>query len=224
MGEMLSIIAHQWRQPLSVISSITTNVNVEQELGKLTTEKYFKHLKVIDSQVDYLNQTISDFRDFFKPDNHPTHFKLKTLLTKVTSLINKSLLDNNISIQIDVSDDISINTYENELIQIIINIINNSKDAIIENNIKDGYIHINVEKGADHTIIKICDNAGGIPEEILPKIMEPYFSTKGDNGTGIGLYMCHIIMDMHIKGCIDVYNHNKGVCFKLFLPRDLTEY
>ncbi|MEA3288911.1 MAG: DUF3365 domain-containing protein [Campylobacterota bacterium] len=194
MGEMIGNIAHQWRQPLSVISTAATGIKIQNEFGKLDTKELYRLCESIDTNAQYLSKTIDDFKNFIKGDSKPIDFNLKNNTGSFIQIIDSSIKKYNLQVILDLEEDININGYPNELIQCFINIFNNSKDAILENNIDENerYIIISQHIKNDQVIIEFTDNAGGIPQDILPKIFEPYFTTKHQSqGTGLGLHMTY---------------------------------
>ncbi len=204
MGEMLESIAHQWRQPLSVISISSSSMKMQKELGLLDDESLFKSCDKITDSAFHLSQTIDDFRGFFKQDKEKKKFTLKNTIDKTSNLLISQFENAKIKI-IENIDDIEIVGFENELIQVIINIVNNARDALVTKEDKR-FIFIDVYKD-DKIIIKIKDNAGGIPEDILPKIFDSHFTTKEDtDGTGIGLYMSQKIIIDNFNGTIEANN------------------
>ena len=228
MGEMLANIAHQWRQPLSVITTITTSMKLQKELGINDDATELKYLDNITKNAEYLSHTIDDFRDFFKTDKNIINVNIKDIIDRTFLLLSSKLKDKNVELIRNVQS-IEINTIENELVQILINIINNAEDALKNNTIK--IIVIDVYAQEDELIIKIKDNAGGIKEDVLPRIFEPYFTTKHKSqGTGLGLYMVKEIVIRHMSGNIEVHNvsfkHKKLECtgaeFSITLPKDLN--
>ena len=227
LGEMIGNIAHQWRQPLSAIGSISSGVKLQMELG-LTTEEEIKQSfdKIIDN-IEFLSQTIEDFRGFFKEDKELVDFDIIQTINKTLSILETTYKDNNIKIITDFKSDKFIsNGMPSELSQVILNILNNAKDATVSNNIENRLVHIEVKSENGKNIIQIQDNAGGIPDDIIDKIFDPYFTTKHQSqGTGIGLYMSKDIIENHMKGLISVQNlyikkddiYYNGACFKIVL-------
>ncbi len=218
MGEMISMIAHQWRQPLSIISTITANIQLKMDLKKLDEAMIKDYYQTINQQTAYLSQTITDFRDFFKPDKQTEGIDICEEIHNALRLIGKSLESHDIHLTIHCEKGILINTYKGELQQVLINILNNAKDAIVEQR-KSGKIIITLKEHPNHIELTICDNGGGVPQEIIEHIMEPYYSTKGSNGTGLGLYMSATILEKHMQGSLHCFNHDEGACFRITLPR-----
>ena len=225
MGEMIANIAHQWRQPLSIISTSATGIKLQKEMGILDDDSEIKSLDCINENAQYLSNTIEDFRDFFKKSKTKNFVNLNNLLEKTLKLILTRLKNREITI-IKNSIDIEFETYEREIIQVFMNIINNSIDAF-ENKDYDKFIFFETQKFENKIVIKIKDNAGGIPENIIDRIFEPYFTTKEEKqGTGIGLYMSNEIIVKHLNGKILVTNESfeylnqkyKGSLFTIELP------
>ena len=228
MGEMIENIAHQWRQPLSVISTISTGMIFKKEIDLDDKEEDIKELEKINDATQYLSQTIEDFRDFLKTDKPRMMFELNNTLNKSLKLISSKLKNREIDIVQNI-DDVSLYGIENELIQVLLNIFNNSRDILEEKIVKNKVIMIDVSKDEDNAIIRIKDNGGGIQEDIIDRVFEPYFTTKHKSqGTGIGLYMTEEIIVKHMNGEISCYNEQfeykgdiyKGACFELILPID----
>jgi len=226
MGEMIGNIAHQWRQPLSVITTAASGVKIEHEMDMLTDKRLIESLDGITKSAKHLSSTIDDFRDFFKQDKEKNTFNIKSTFSKTLSLISNQFLNNEIKI-IDNIESVILHALENELIQVLINILNNSRDELLTKEKQELLIFINVYTKSDFMIIEIQDNAGGIKEDIIDRIFEPYFTTKHKaQGTGIGLYMSEEIISKHMNGTISasnvsyVYNENEynGAKFIIKLP------
>ncbi|MBU3014184.1 cache domain-containing protein [Poseidonibacter lekithochrous] len=225
MGEMLQNIAHQWRQPLSSISMLSSGVKFKKEMDILDDEDLFKSMDDITKSTKYLSQTIEDFTDFFNPNKKVVLFNLEKTINKALNLLEVQLKNKNIEIVLN-SEDIDIYGYENEFTQVIINICNNAKDELIQSNLDEKVIIIEVKKQNDLAYISIKDNAGGIKEDIINRLFEPYFTTKHKSqGTGIGLYMSREIIVNHMKGTLLVKNDEftfnnkeyKGALFEIML-------
>ena len=222
MGDMLTMIAHQWRQPLSIISMVSNNIHAQLELqGKVKVKDIREYIKTLDEQSSYLSDTIDDFRNFFKPDVAKETISFNSIFDKILTLLQKSLQNNDISLILPKNGNIKIFTYPNQLIQVIINIINNSKDAIKENNSKNGTITISIEESKNNVVLKICDNGGGIDPSIKDKLGQPYVSTKSKNGTGLGIYMSMIIVSKHLRGKLRWDSNNGNTCFSIGLPKEI---
>ena len=207
MGEVIAMIAHQWRQPLNVVGQAFNLLRIkckEDDIQKIL-QKSFENL-------DYLNQTIEDFRLFFKPNNERVRTSWKIILDKALKIL-RSTLKSGVSIDIEVKNEEYFECFENELMQVLINIIKNADDVLANNDVENPTIHITI----DGRKIEIEDNAGGIDEEHIDKIFDPYFSTKGNEGTGLGLYMSKIIVEEHSDGKLNVENTDLGAKFSIEL-------
>ena len=219
MGEMLSMIAHQWRQPLTVISMVGNNLQADMDLGEeITEENLHELIATLNEQTNYLSQTVDDFRNFFKSDKEQTQTNITTLLQNIKKLIIKSLENNNIKLELPKMSDIMLLTYPNQLTQVLINIINNAKDALVESNRKDATITIGLNKKKNELLIYICDNGKGIDASVKDKLGQAYVSTKSKNGTGLGLYMSIIIVNKHLNGRLYWESNTQGACFYIALP------
>jgi len=213
MGEMIGNIAHQWRQPLSLISTASTSLKLKKELGLLNENEVVETSNIITNATKHLSKTIDDFRNFFKPDKEKMHCQVEELWLRTNDLIKDQYKTKNIQIITNI-EDITIHTLVNELIQVILNIINNSRDELVKKELENKYIFVDIHKNVNKLQIQIKDNAGGIPKHIINRIFEPYFTTKHQSqGTGIGLYMSQEIVKKHMKGSIEVenstYTYNK---------------
>ena len=229
MGEMIGMIAHQWRQPLAAISSTSIDMKMQSEFEnfdlqlKEEAQKYEAYinngLDEINELVQNLTTTIDDFRNFFKPNKELITVKLENVITKSLKIIKASILGDNIELIEEHKSKEEVELYDNEMMQVILNILKNAQDNFKEKSIKNPYIKIAV---VDRTI-SICDNGGGIPEHIIYNIFEPYFSTKDEkNGTGLGLYMSKTIVEDHHNGKLSAENRDDGVCFTIELNSELS--
>jgi len=224
MGDMISMIAHQWRQPISIISMEVNNLQADLELNNKIENEELKHLsQTISLQTQHLSETIDDFRNFFKPNKEIQSTTINEIFNNVKNLIQKSLENNNILLEIDNNKNYQILTYKNELIQVLVNLILNAKDAIDEKHTSNGKIYIKVTKKKNEIFIKVCDNGIGIPKKLLHKLGEPYISSKGKNGTGLGLYMSSVIVTKHLQGSLTWKNTSNGACFNIILPLKVSK-
>ena len=207
MGEMIANIAHQWRQPLSAISTAATGLIVQKEFNLLEEEKLVDTCKIINDNAQYLSRTIDDFKNFIKGDRTKKLFNLKGNINSFLHLVASSIKNNHINVVLSLEEDINIDGYDNELIQCFINIFNNSKDILKEKEIEKRFVFISTLKNENQIVIKIKDNAGGIPSDILPHIFEPYFTTKHKSqGTGLGLHMAYNLIVDGMGGTIEASN------------------
>jgi len=221
MGKMLSMIAHQWRQPLAAISATTSNLKIKSTMDKIDKEFFIQELNLIENYIQHLSSTIDDFRNFFKPDKEKKMASLKEILKSTLNIVKVSVEEKNITLISEFSCDEKLAIYKNEIKQVVLNIIKNAEDALLENEIEQGWIKIKVYKEDRKHILEISDNAGGIPKENMEKIFEPYFSTKKDkDGTGLGLHMSRLIVEDHCGGKIDVRNSLEGAIFRIVFELD----
>jgi len=225
MGEMVSMIAHQWRQPLSLINTIIATLKIKKELDKLDDEAINEAFTKIQTTTSYLSDTIDDFRDYFKPNKKSSEINILSLFDNSIFFLKEEMHQNDIEYKIQGEENISIYTYRNELLQSIINIIKNSIDAFTysKSDTLNRQIIVHVQKLASHVTISIQDNAGGIEKDILKKVFEPYFSTKSKNGTGLGLHMCHTIITEHLKGNITMNSDNNTTTTLIELPYSILK-
>jgi len=207
IGEMLQNIAHQWRQPLSIISTGASGLKLQKEMyGNIDDKLLDETLTSIVETSVHLSTTIDDFMHFFKPNEEKRVFNIQDTINKTLNIFDYNLYSGKITIVKDIKD-IKLINYESELIQVVMNILSNSKDAFIEKQLEKRIIFITTKLNGDNLSISIKDTAGGIPEKILDKVFDPYFTTKHQyQGTGIGLFMCQEIISKHMCGQISVSN------------------
>jgi len=214
MGEMIAMIAHQWRQPLNVIGTASSVINHRIKRDKLDIKTSTELTSKISQNIEYLSATINDFRNFFKPEKEMQVTSFDVILNKSLNLVESSFHANKITISKSEQVVEQFLSYENELVQVVLNLLKNAEDALREGKIKDPKITLVIEGKR----ISIEDNGGGIPPDILEKIFQPYFSTKLEKeGTGLGLYMSQIIVQEHCKGRLKVKNSNEGAVFTIDL-------
>ncbi len=218
LGEMLANIAHQWRHPLTRLSLILQNIKIYSQKGKLDDALLDKYIQNSLEQIEYMSQTIDDFRNFYKNDKKIVEFEIKNSIKNAINIIEASIKHNGIKMDIYTDKNILYKGYPNQLSQVILNLLHNSKDAIEENRVKNPYIKIKLEKDKNSTKIIIEDNGGGVPKEIIDKIFEPNFTTKKNTGTGIGLYMSKTIINDNFNGKLYISNSRNGAIFTIELP------
>ncbi len=219
MGEMISMIAHQWRQPLSTITLQISNIQIDSMMGKSSIEETNKALGHISETIIYLSETIDDFQSFFRPNKEKEEINICELLERGSNFAHPRLKVADIRLEYTCNEDVNITTYTNELVQVIINIINNGIDVLLAKKTEKPMIQIENSINKNCIEIHIWDNAGGIDEKIITKIFEPYFSTKGKNGTGLGLYMSKMIIEQKLDGKLRVQNNKEGAEFIITIPR-----
>ncbi|MCK5294138.1 MAG: PAS domain-containing sensor histidine kinase [Arcobacteraceae bacterium] len=220
MGEMISMIAHQWKQPLNVLSLNIASLEFMHCTKQYSKDELESIIKNTNSSIAYMSDTIQDFTNFLKPSNINNEVKIDTLFAQLKSLINtdikKQQIDLDVKFNLNLDSKIRINI--SKFTQVMINIIKNSIDEFKIKDIENKYIKIYVTKDNINYNISIKDNAGGIPENILETIFEPYTSTKGKNGTGLGMYMSKLIVENHLHGTIEVSNDQYGAVFDIHIP------
>jgi len=219
MGEMMSMIAHQWRQPLSTTTLMISNVRLHSIIAGTEPSECEKTLDRISDTIIYLSDTINDFQTYFKPEKDKEEISLNALIERVHHFIEPRLKMEHVQMHIEQEKSEFIETYANELVQVLINIINNAIDALAAKETADRHIWLKVRSDEETIEITIEDNGGGIGEEIIDRVFEPYFSTKSKNGTGLGLYMAMMIINDHINGTLDVENTDKGARFSVGLRK-----
>jgi len=228
MGEMIGNIAHQWRQPLSGITMLASSSKLTNSLGMLESEELDETLDKIIDYSSYLSQTIEDFRNFYKEDKEIGEFDIIEKINYSISLVNAAYKDNEISIYKEFNTpSLKVNGLPNEFSQVIVNILNNAKDILVEKDIKTKKLFVKVFQDKNYNICEIYDNAGGVPQDIIKKVFDPYFTTKHQSqGTGIGLHMSKDIIQSSLDGILDVQNREFkvkennyfGACFIIKLP------
>ncbi|MEA1918005.1 MAG: PAS domain-containing sensor histidine kinase, partial [Campylobacterota bacterium] len=225
MGEMIGLIAHQFRQPLSIISMLSSNELASLELEESVTNDQIRNsANETLNQVEYLSKTIETFRDFLHSDNKKVEDNIKNAIENSIAIVNKSLSNHNIELIKEYNSDIELYISNSELMQVFINLLNNSKDAFDINSIENRKIMIRTYDKDENVIIEIEDNAGGILQADIENIFDAYFTTKSKSGgTGLGLYIVQIIIKEHFDGTIEarnIYSDDKttGVQFSITIP------
>lgn len=219
MGEMISMIAHQWRQPLNAISATSNKLQLGLMLDdKIDREVFQKEISLIAQYSQHLSKTIDDFRGFFKNNKTKEVTTLEKIIKSTLDIVKVSVENKNINIVVSFECNTEFETYPSEIKQVVLNLIKNAEDALLENRVQDPVIMIETfcdsTKKSKELIIR--DNAGGIPADIIDKIFDPYFSTKLDkNGTGLGLYMSKTIIQEHCNGSLKVSNDRQGAVFQI---------
>ncbi|HHD83459.1 MAG TPA: hypothetical protein ENK93_01145 [Campylobacteraceae bacterium] len=218
MGEMMSLIAHQWRQPLSAISATSTGLHVKLELGKFDEAFFLSSLDKIEGYVRHLSETIDDFTNFFKPTKKSELTTCGYIIERALFIMSSSLRKHSIDVMVDNSAPDAFHTHPNEVIQVLINLIKNAENILIKREIAKPIISITAYERDRHRYIEVSDNAGGIDEAIIDKIFEPYFTTKNaKDSTGLGLYMSRFIIEESCGGKLTVTNSNEGALFTIRL-------
>lgn len=216
MGEMLNNIAHQWRQPLNVVGLHLQQLHLLYESGDLNAETLDAAIQAGMQQIQHMSTTIDDFRNFFRPNKEKRNFTLNEAIKNTLSLIKDDLANKEIELSINLQESGEISGFFNEFCQALLSIVQNARDALMDRKVIAPKIEITSISEEGKIIITIMDNAGGIDPEVISRIFEPYFSTKGVHGTGIGLYMAKSIIDS-MGGSITAFNTEKGAAFKLII-------
>jgi len=223
MGELLSMIAHHWRQPLSTISTLAGNLRIQLDLDQFQRDDFHHSLAEINDHAQFLSNTISDFRSFFNPKKSRKTVNLNALLDQVCRIMDAAMQEAGIQIHKDYAFAQELITYPSEVVQVLMNILVNAKEVLQRRQVAQPLVTIQGQEEASRILILISDNAGGIALDDLSKVFEPYFTTKHANrGTGLGLYMAQSIIEKHCQGHLEALNLDQGAQFKVILPRELT--
>ncbi len=216
MGEMIGNIAHQWRQPLNALSLIIQKLQIFSQRQKLSPEQVDASVEKATQLIQTMSRTIDDFRDFFRPDKSKDRFTLKEVVQNVIDMVFIGFKHEHIEIIVEIDPRCEIEGYKNEFSQVILNLVNNSRDALIEKGVTSKKIWIRGWEEENKTILKVSDNGRGIPVQIIDRIFEPYFTTKeAGKGSGIGLYMSKMIIEENMQGTITAVNGTQGAEFSI---------
>ena len=222
LGEMIGNIAHQWRHPLTRLSLLLQNLKALNKKQRLTPEKMTDMLDLANEQIFFMSDTIDNFKDFYKQGEEKQDFTIEHAYTRVVEMVGHNLKHNNITINYLKESPITIYGNQNEFSQVLLNLIINARDALLSHRPLQPTITLTSQQSDTKSIFKISDNAGGIPESLLEQIFEPYFSTKGDKGTGIGLYMVRTIIQEKFNGTVTTYNDEGGAVFIIEIPTTIA--
>ena len=217
MGEMIGNIAHQWRQPLNALSMVLGNIKLAYQYNELTEKYIVEAVESGDRLIQKMSTTINDFRNFFQPDKQMVSFSARDQINLAVSLVEAGFTSQNITIHLEFEQDIMLTGFPNEYSQVLLNLLMNSRDAIKVSGTVEGHITILLNEQGANGCLTICDNGGGIHEEVIDKVFEPYFSTK-EMGTGIGLYMSKMIIERSMNGAIEAHNIKGGAEFIIVTP------
>ena len=221
LGEMISNIAHQWRQPLNELGLIVQELPVMYDLGNFTREYLRESVAKFMKVLGHTSRTIDDFRNFFRPDKEAVSFRVREVVERTLSLVSESFRHLRINVLVRSEGDPVITGHPNEFSQAVLNILFNARDAFIDRKVQEREIEIDIFNEGDAAVVTIRDNAGGIEESILEKIFDPYFTTRGpEQGTGLGLYMSKMIIEKNIPGTLSVRNREKGAEFRIDVRAD----
>ncbi|MBJ6725241.1 sensor histidine kinase [Geomesophilobacter sediminis] len=216
MGDMINSIAHQWRQPLNILALLIQQLPIFFKSGGVTAEFLEENVEKGMEVIDHLSRTVEDFRNFFSPDKKKVTFSIGEEIKRTLSLVAGSFQAQKIAIVVDLQGDPQAFGYPNEYAQVLLNILMNARDALVEKNIAVPVISIRAAEAGGTSVVTISDNAGGVPEGILDRLFDPYFTTKGpEKGTGIGLYLSKAIIVKNMGGRLTVCNTGSGAEFRI---------
>ena len=220
LGEMFENITHQWMQPLSIISMTVGNLELQKELDTLNDDTIFSSIDNIGNATSLLSQTVTDFRDFLNINNDTKIFDLRMTITKSIKILGKKLEKKDIEVVNLIKNEFPLNSYENYIIQILMNLFSNAIEHFKVEKDNKNIITVNIDKNENNNIIlTISDNAGGIEEKNIDTIFDKYYTTKKDaGGTGLGLFMSKMIIEKKLGGKISVENLDAGATFKIEIP------
>ncbi|MDH5464348.1 MAG: PAS domain-containing sensor histidine kinase [Thiovulaceae bacterium] len=219
MGEMIGNIAHQWRQPLNILALVLQDIYIKFQLGALDKPLMEINYDKANNLLQYMSQTIDDFRTFFKNEEKDELFDVNAALQTVFDLVGTRFTSNKTKCEVELIENGQVLGTENGFKQVVINLLNNAQEAILANGTKDGMIDIVIKKEGDYIVVEVSDNGGGVPQEIIDHVFEPYFTTKHQTqGTGLGLYMSKQIIEHNMGGRLEVKNSKQGAIFSIALP------
>ncbi|MBF0309404.1 MAG: PAS domain-containing protein [Magnetococcales bacterium] len=219
MGEMIGNIAHQWRQPINALNLILANIEAAHGRGELHRTLLRDQVSMGNRVISGMSRTIDDFRNFFKPDRKPEVFNVADAVESALSMVGATFANRQIHVVFQrPALPVTAFGFPNEFAQVVLVILSNAKDAIVAGNRPSGEVEIDLRNEKGRVVTRLGDNGGGIGEEIIGRVFEPYFTTKGSGGTGIGLYMAKMIVEEHMSGCIEVENGPRGAQFRITIP------
>ncbi|WP_460215754.1 PAS domain-containing sensor histidine kinase [Geovibrio sp. ADMFC3] len=225
MGEMIGVIAHQWKQPLNVVYILAQYLaELEEEQGIEQEKELAEISDGIMKQVEFMNDTMNDFRNFLKPGKEPQIFGVRQAVDEIVSMLLPQLRQSNIDVKVTCEEEYMVKGFKNEFKQVVMNIVSNARDAVTERRGEEagkqlnGRIQLDIHKDDGNIALTICDNGGGISPDIMENIFKPYVSSKGDKGTGIGLSTAKTIIEEKMDGTITAFNTADGACFTVYLP------
>ena len=217
LGDMIGNIAHQWRHPLTRLSLTLQNLRAFKNKDKMSDKMFDEAMENSLYQIEFMSNTIDNFKNFYKKDEKKSDFVVRDSIENVLNIIGAVLDHSNITLKINCQEEVTIYGNKNEFSQVLMNLIINAKDAIDEHKVENGKININISKTPSEIFIEVCDNAGGVPSCLIDEIFTPYFTTKEDKGTGIGLYLSKAIIEDKMNGKLSVENSDIGAVFTIRL-------
>ncbi|PHO08902.1 histidine kinase [Malaciobacter canalis] len=224
MGEMLSSISHQWRQPLMEINSLFLPIEIKLRGNKsIDNDEVLEAISKLNEITKYMSNTINDFKNFFSTNKESIKFSLSTQINSAINILSTSLKDNNINLEIIVKKNPEVYGVKSEYSQVLINIINNAKEMLIYRKIKNPLIKITIDKKEDIAIIKIEDNAGGIKLKNIDDVFKPFYTNEKKDGSGIGLFMSKLIIEKNMAGMLSAENTSNGALFTIQTPQNIKK-
>jgi len=224
MGEMIGNIAHQWRQPLNALGLVIQNIYYSYEAGTLDKEHLDRSLQKSKKLTEMMSKTIDDFRNFFRPDKTTEEFSISERIENALDLISASYMHHNIEVEASLEESLRVSGYPNEFSQVLLNIFTNAKDILTSSRVETPKVWVRSFVEEQRIVVEIEDNGGGINQDIMERIFEPYFTTKDKNiGTGIGLYMSKMIIENNMGGKIYAYNGKHGAIFRIEIPKGASD-
>jgi len=224
MGEMMGAIAHQWKQPLNALAITVQDLEDAYEFGELDKQYLQNVISNTMRQVHFMSHTIDDFRDFFKPSKTKKPFRVDEAVTSMINLVEVQYQHRGIELRFEKPSALTVLGFPNEFKQVMLNLLNNARDAIeVMKNTEAApqkvyFIDVTIKKKKDEAVVTVQDYAGGVPESLGESIFEPYVTTKGEEGTGIGLSMSRTIVENNMGGTLRYKNQKEGACFMITLP------
>ncbi|NVN93398.1 MAG: PAS domain S-box protein [Desulfuromonadales bacterium] len=216
MGEMINNIAHQWRQPLNALAVLVQQMQLFFDMNMFSKEFLYESVDRSMGLINHMSRTIDDFRSFFKPDKEKVEFTIRDVVEKTLALVEDGFSNHRIGLDCRFNANPVLFGFPNEYSQALLNILMNARDALVEKRVKDAKIRVTIAREHDKAVLTIADNAGGIPHEILDRIFDPYFTTKGpDKGTGVGLFMSKTIIEKNMNGSLTARNTAEGAEFRI---------
>jgi len=216
IGEMISNIAHQWRQPLNNIGLIVQNIQLAYKAHDLTVEELDANIAETLKCLQHISETIDDFRNFFSYESESSTFFINDIVCRALNFINPALKRKGIKVQVEEELEVMTDGYPNEYMQALLNILLNARDALVEHKVDNSLVNIRLFHENGRSVVTVTDNGGGIADDIMPKIFDPYFTTKKQiYGAGIGLYMAKMIIEKKMGGSLKVRNVDGGAEFRI---------
>ena len=220
MGEMINTIAHQWRQPLAIINTLVAISKEKLIQDKLDAKELKEKLQAIEDNTAYMSNTIEDFLQFHKPMKNIDYFSLNDMINETLKIFKPSLDKSSIKIKFSEDASLSIKGYKREFAQVILALVSNARDELVIREIKEPCISLSIEENEKYINLYVEDNAKGIPQDMILKVFEPYFSTKeSKQGSGLGLYISKMIIESSMNGSLDVTNTKYGAKFSIRIKK-----